>query len=1721
MVNTNTRFAERKNRTMMYNVEDLKSRALVESNILKQFILSANAKKRGEFKPKLDDILIHDYQMANSVTLNVILSNYMVDLAYAVDCIENPLYGTRDSYFKLVRGLDVNDPNLDDQTKLILDVSNGNGSFKTRELALRLKQIWDYKQKVTKFINLDSIWYCNKVVDGHDTIAIVKEMNNFYRDANPFGGNPFDKYLYNPPTQEGRDPTSLNVTFNNWLDGSGRKTLNCIVENRFYKNVMDDEQAIGSTTKFGKTITACRYLLCVPNGFYGLESYWKVVSGVRTFMGFVLHDIGRTLPVLGNPELFDYKFCSFHVIGNKDETTLFLAIKETSTAHPGKYHYFYLNESSLDETYGFTEIDSVVVDQLIAPPSEVFTKVEHVRELDTVNIAMTDYGFWDIEANTTNNVNYSYRNGKEYANDIGNLNQDVSKLTTPTIDYKCQAIDSGTGRRTQIAVEYSSPASEGYLSNGMDRIWKLTSDKLWYQCQGIKVDGQIKKYRSTISPNGVELPFFGGTEHFAVYKAEGDDPIHVLVNITEEQFINMLFANSQLTNYFIEWLYEQVVHGPNGSIHNGKGEYYLWNNNGNFIANLGNSLAPSSGISYSGLEFGLGKQYTAADGTTIQLDVSTKFQQIDDVVKAYDSTVSTMTQYCNNLNSIVTAAYGSGTGTKKIDINWLVDKGTYSTGGARILDTMKTLFSKVTWPEEKFNPFVKDTLDKLVAQYKLLKYFRDYLKLHLENDLADFQNALLSTATPTTAFASGEEQRVVAAVQDYIKGKVGTCLVLGGYSETDKEGRPLSGNDRYPGIDQYLYQNQRKLNKVQARDIMSITNTLKEVMFAVQSTKFISECDSFDEMKRQSASSDLFTMTQNEAFVALSKLVKSDGKTLNVNWNDVKTWMFGTSPDNCSDDKMLKAFVRTQIYRPLFFKHDNYVSFSSNESVYSCTTTKWFVDHNGVSHKIMFQSGTWPDDPKVNKTGSGLLDTATYTIPEDKISFFKITNKFEYYIHYKPVDIVDSKFVLNDVEFYVVRPTEGSLAVNSIYFNEFQNNTEGQNQVAKVTNNKFKLNGVEYVIEGNEISVDKATTSFSGDEKEWKCEIVDDRFCFDETWYILERENEEYAYVKYADNKDNKLIELDVTPDGHAEYKPWDITFQFTVTGASAWNRVQVVQKHQSDVIDRLETERCEFDSTVITFDEEGNKTYDWYLANEILRIQELYTSQSQALLNLGNGVLYTGGLRLTTNPTMGTECRVQIRNDIQNEDVVTICELVKKYGEVEQVQQMGTLFDRDLKLDEDRVFRGNMGADNLVSADSSGNKAFFVKDMGKGLNNVNTAWVNYSKWASSYRIESASVGTANMNEETKELQVKWGFSDYSDPNGTAVKLTPIYKVDDSGNTTTDIIKYLATIGDGSVQYTVWVNDGYVHFVVNGNRYRLNLSTLTLDRLVVSDIQVDTVDFSTQYDPTQLRDNLAQNVKTTMLNKMVQEVIDSTRTSSGSIVIGFERPIAQYLDLFTDSASLDNYIVAWELDIESEKCLKFSQVYKNNLEDIDESNMSNGKVYGHLVDNITQTFKNPDFPYNQMSNIFVVDSPSINVTRVLPVDEFRYDILMDVNIVQNKNWMREVFGNNPTDYDNRYVIANAIIQDMRCSVTFTPKYNSTNGKMTYDVTYAVDKGSASNKYTVTYNQIVYNRNKKTKHKTIAPAGSIELHFSGVSGLNLTRTFSDRPLVDASNKLLIT
>ena len=117
--------------------------------------------------------------------------------------------------------------------------------------------------------------------------------------------------------------------------------------------------------------------------------------------------------------------------------------------------------------------------------------------------------------------------------------------------------------------------------------------------------------------------------------------------------------------------------------------------------------------------------------------------------------------------------------------------------------------------------------------------------------------------------------------------------------------------------------------------------------------------------------------------------------------------------------------------------------------------------------------------------------------------------------------------------------------------------------------------------------------------------------------------------------------------------------------------------------------------------------------------------------------------------PVPKTECRIQVRNELQNEDVLTVIELVKEYDGNEYVQFMGTLFDRDMKLDSNRMFRGTMSEGLVQKNATSGEYAIFVKDIGSGLNNVNTAWTSYENWNSSNHIE-LNVATGRVNDETQ-----------------------------------------------------------------------------------------------------------------------------------------------------------------------------------------------------------------------------------------------------------------------------------------------------------------------------------------------------------------------------------
>ena len=527
---------------MISSATDLKNRALMESNTLKSFILSSN---EGFRAPVRDDILIHDYQMANSVTINTVLSNYIVNLKYAWKLYDNMNGSIGDSYFQIMEHLpeEKDIGLLDDQTRMMLVLNEGSGSFYSRHLTYDVTQM-DNLDGTIGFLNLDTIWYAlvrtSVPVPGEtdegssevtfDTLKLSMDMNNFVVNPNRFGSNinPFDV-----PLTFVDDHSMVNEFpdgFNGFMKVPTTEaspisvSMNCIAVNLFHKNPfydeLDENRPDGSSV--WTLLPRCNYLVCLSHGFYGLELRW---TKKNTLGSVVLHDLGATIPNMDKDDYharkFGFVYCGFHNVDNMN--TLFVAFKENLT---GKYRYMYINEESYDKEYGFREIDTLVQDSLLLDVDDVFTKLTSVKTLDSVNIAMTNCGFWDLERNQTNKVTYIFNGSKDRVEKNGTFNGEIHKLLLP--------YDTSYGKYTDRVVEY-------------DKIWKPDGSHYTYGDWSFLKRIQVK--------TGAEHDFVGATSSFAVYDS-ATDPIYILSQMGFEQFKRLLYATSDLVNPFIRWLYD-------------------------------------------------------------------------------------------------------------------------------------------------------------------------------------------------------------------------------------------------------------------------------------------------------------------------------------------------------------------------------------------------------------------------------------------------------------------------------------------------------------------------------------------------------------------------------------------------------------------------------------------------------------------------------------------------------------------------------------------------------------------------------------------------------------------------------------------------------------------------------------------------------------------------------------------------------------------------------------------------------------------------------------------------------------------------------------------------------------------------------------------------------------------------------------------------------------
>lgn len=493
-------------------------------------------------------------------------------------------------------------------------------------------------------------------------------------------------------------------------------------------------------------------------------------------------------------------------------------------------------------------------------------------------------------------------------------------------------------------------------------------------------------------------------------------------------------------------------------------------------------------------------------------------------------------------------------------------------------------------------------------------------------------------------------------------------------------------------------------------------------------------------------------------------------------------------------------------------------------------------------------------------------------------------------------------------------------------------------------------------------------------------------------------------------------------------------------------------------------------------------------------------------MTRLGDGVLFNGMLNL--NNTSGTTCIFDVKHELQNGDIVTNGIVKKGIGGANDLveENIGPLLDKNMEFTPSRLLFGTM-VDGVVNEDANGDSAFVVKNMGEGNNNCNVVEIKRDDWNANFSVVENVGDIGEADEDNGEYMVSFDTS-LSHPN--LLLLTPITTVDAYGQNV--VLQYRVTTDfDGINDYAANVmDDDCLNVVADGERYRINLRTGQVDKLVFNPMYGKTIDFTTFYSFEQLRENLLTNLKQCMMNQIVQDMVDN----GNKVQVGFNPTLQDgngknlYLEMFSDIHSLDNYSLASGTNPGTEEYDKFAQVFKNNINDIDESGMADGKLFQAVNGAVEDTFMVSGQPD---TSIVLVDEASINVKRVSNVDQFTYRVVLDVSMRVKKSSLDGKTGS----LSDKYIMANPTVKDVQCAVTFVPKFSYTTSQMTYDVKYAIEAGER----TVEYDQIFYVADGVVRQKFIERAtcrcnvASQEFNVNSVPLADITAEVVSRKLVD--------
>lgn len=640
---------------------------------------------------------------------------------------------------------------------------------------------------VVRFLNLSGQWYglVSERVSGVNLnrLELVDSMNDYVNIPNAYGCNPFGDSEPLTPTFKLRfysDDANYEEysSFNGFLreksnEINGELKINQVVENLFYKSPDFSE----SNSDVLKLIVKSQYLVCLTTGFFGLVPIFDRGAFVR----FDMHDIGKHIPNVIDASLYEFTHCSFVTIG--EIGTLFIAFK---SLEDGKFRYVYMNDKSFDQTYGFPEIRKLLTDGMMLDVQDVFDKVDSTRQLGDIPIVLTDWGFWDMEQNSTNDLTYSYGGDKEYTRLpdhewVSDKRKDlIDKVVLPEQDKGNPFVHHDDA----IFVEY-------------DKKWlKSEGDSNKFQCKMASQESQEwlpVKYPSQIhsevrQESGYVLKphdFVGGDWKFALYDGylgsgapigSVTDSAYILVNFNNQiakdnqwydLFKRLLLSNSDLSAKFVKWLYDKSVVSDEPPTY---GERYLMNRHPEFAKRV-NELGES--FKCDDLSYGIG---WSGEPDEVEKTISNKFSSVRDLVVSENADAKTLYDYCDTLNAIVNKSYGLP--------EWMFP----SEQSQHLRETIKKWFLENKWRDNGgtiglSTQFVDKMVDELVSTegFDLLGRFKSYLSKHLGFDLSsDGGSGCENMEIELDDESLTEFAKVVL---EHMRSRVRTALVLGGYKE--------------------------------------------------------------------------------------------------------------------------------------------------------------------------------------------------------------------------------------------------------------------------------------------------------------------------------------------------------------------------------------------------------------------------------------------------------------------------------------------------------------------------------------------------------------------------------------------------------------------------------------------------------------------------------------------------------------------------------------------------------------------------------------------------------------------------------------------------------------------------------------------------------------------------------------------------------------------------